>query len=321
MKVFVLVDDDSSLFPAFLDHYRSLGCSKFIVGIRGDPSDAHFAFLHKFAQLPDVEIERTYTGMLDCFKELEWKQRLLSRYVDFTEWIIVADLDEFHEYPRQLTDLIRRLDDGGYSCMMGWMLDRVAEDGSLLPYDPRKPIWQQYPWGLHFTREIAGACINKVMLMRGPAQLRMGHHFLADAHVYPEHGIVHHFKWNSTALKRLERRKLAYSSAGVHWADESDRFLSNFRQTGKIDTTEKRFYRRGRLRLDIPQHSQLQPPLPPREISFNIMTVHREPEYVFQTLASLFTSGQTVHNLGEIQLIEGSSDGSYLRTLEHHRRL
>ena len=59
----------------------------------------------------------------------------------------------------------------------------------------------------------------------------------------------------------------------------------------------------------------------PRHISLAIMTVNRDPQYVFQTIASLFASDPLVHQLGKLYLVVGSNNATYLDGLTHHKAL
>ncbi len=59
----------------------------------------------------------------------------------------------------------------------------------------------------------------------------------------------------------------------------------------------------------------------PGKITLAIMTVDRNPQYVFQTVASLFASDPLVHRLAKIYLVVGSDNASYLQDLAHHETL
>lgn len=61
--------------------------------------------------------------------------------------------------------------------------------------------------------------------------------------------------------------------------------------------------------------------MPLEQLSIAIMTVDRQPAYVHQTLASLFSSGPGVHNVAAVHLVAGTSKAEYLRHYSHHRRL
>ena len=52
-----------------------------------------------------------------------------------------------------------------------------------------------------------------------------------------------------------------------------------------------------------------------------IMTMDREPQYVHQTLASLFAADKLVHDVSSIHLVIDADDAEYLRDYRHHRKL
>jgi hypothetical protein len=58
-----------------------------------------------------------------------------------------------------------------------------------------------------------------------------------------------------------------------------------------------------------------------KKLQVNIMTVSRSPQYIHQTLASLFASDPLVHELSPIHLFVGSDDASYLRIYHHHHQI
>ena len=62
-------------------------------------------------------------------------------------------------------------------------------------------------------------------------------------------------------------------------------------------------------------------PYTPESLTLAILTVNRKPEYIHQTLASLFAADPDVHRLGTIHVMVGSTDASYLRRYGHHERL
>lgn len=51
-----------------------------------------------------------------------------------------------------------------------------------------------------------------------------------------------------------------------------------------------------------------------------VMTVPRDPQYVHQTLASLFAADPLVHEAAAVKLLVGSCDAAYLDVYRHHRR-
>ena len=58
-----------------------------------------------------------------------------------------------------------------------------------------------------------------------------------------------------------------------------------------------------------------------RQLTLVVMTVDREPQYVHQTLASMFAAEPLVHEFPEVHLMIGTSKSDYLGHYRHHRVL
>ncbi len=57
------------------------------------------------------------------------------------------------------------------------------------------------------------------------------------------------------------------------------------------------------------------------KLVFAVVTVPRKPQYVHQTLASLFASDRLVHDLTAIDLFVGTNDTAYLAHMRHHAEI
>jgi hypothetical protein len=149
------------------------------------------------------------------------------------EWWIIADPDEFHLYFDDIRGIIDKCEAGGWSFVGGHFLDRFGPGGTL-PKLEETDIWRQFPMAgvsrsvvtnratispillvlsLFNTHFLTGATNGwapswKICLAKGKVRLGPGQHLvLKDGGVlgYPHKlGLVqvHHFKWDSTVLKR-----------------------------------------------------------------------------------------------------------------------
>jgi hypothetical protein len=59
----------------------------------------------------------------------------------------------------------------------------------------------------------------------------------------------------------------------------------------------------------------------PNDVAVAILTVDRDPQYVFQTLASMFLAEPALHVMDPIWILVGSDDASHLSCLLHHDRI
>ncbi|MDN3721452.1 glycosyltransferase family 2 protein [Roseibium salinum] len=101
-------------FPIFLDHYRSLGISNFIV-VDNNSDDGTDALLEAAS---DVLVLRT--GKPYREHKSNWRQLICDRYLN-GKWVIFPDVDELFVYPRwpevKIHELTAYLDHYGYECM------------------------------------------------------------------------------------------------------------------------------------------------------------------------------------------------------------
>jgi hypothetical protein len=155
---------------------------------------------------------------------------------DKNDWIVVADSDEFHEYPRgNLTSFVKELTIKGYNFVNGIFLDRVSRGGSLEKIDESKHLFQQFPMGCRVHRRLSLGTPKKVMIFRGNLRINRGHHRLALCWFwqrrnqlfltpwsscppqqieiispYPKRLNVHHFKWLNGQLEASKYKAGAY---------------------------------------------------------------------------------------------------------------
>ena len=137
------------------------------------------------------------------------------------DWIIVADSDEFHEYPgKDVANFFRELDFNGVNVVNGLFLDRVSTDGLLKELVDDVHIFNQFELGCQLHRIFSLGTPKKVMAFKGSLRINRGHHRLAlcwfwnrrnyldltpwktcppknsvEIKPYPKRLKVHHFKW------------------------------------------------------------------------------------------------------------------------------
>ncbi len=133
---------------------------------------------------------------------------------------MVSDDDELHVYPKPLRELITECDENGWEFITGGFLDRIGEDGEFPLVTKETNIWESFPFAGFFRYPMSGAMPNKCCVMKGSVDVTPGQHFavIGDTDTWRERGWnhpkrypiekgliqVHHFKWDSTVLKRLK---------------------------------------------------------------------------------------------------------------------
>mmetsp|Transcript_6795 Transcript_6795/g.20329 ORF Transcript_6795/g.20329 Transcript_6795/m.20329 type:complete len:435 (-) Transcript_6795:829-2133(-) len=155
------------------------------------------------------------------------------------DWIVVADSDEFHEYPgKNISFFVKEMTIKGYNFANGIFLDRISTDGSLVEIDDSMHLFEQFPLGCRVHLRLGLGTPKKVMIFRGALRINRGHHRLAlcwfwqrrnqlylspwstcppqnaeKISPYPKRLNVHHFKWLKGQLESSEYKAQAYFGA------------------------------------------------------------------------------------------------------------
>ena len=151
------------------------------------------------------------------------------------DWWVVADIDEFHLYPKDnLHRLILDCELNGWDIVRGGFIDRIGEGGTFPKIKDSESIWSQFPVMGFFRYPMSYACPNKICVSRGWVTLTNGQHYASiDGHTtwkwqgwgHPliapinTHSVqVHHFKWDETSIERIKR--VADTNKDYSYSDE-----------------------------------------------------------------------------------------------------
>ncbi len=136
--VFVCVRNEMGRLPHFLDYYRRLGVSHFLI-VDNDSSDGTAAFL---AEQNDVSLWSTEASYREARFGLDWISYLLMRY-GHDRWCLHVDADELldfaHSDTKSILDLTHWLSDAGQVAFGALMLDlypRGKLDATRTSLDP-----------------------------------------------------------------------------------------------------------------------------------------------------------------------------------------
>jgi hypothetical protein len=172
------------------------------------------------------------------------------------DWWIVADDDEFHEYPESLQYIIDDCEENGWDLVRGGFVDRIGPDGTFPELQPKEDIFKQFPLAGFFRYPLSGACPNKVCIMKGHVELTPGQHYAKiDGHTtwkwqgwnhpliapYRKYSvIVNHFKWDATCGERI--RAVANTNRQSAYSEEYRKMYRELAKSRfKIDITDPRF--------------------------------------------------------------------------------
>jgi hypothetical protein len=219
------------LLRPFVNHYRSYGVQRFIINLHFDihyaPNtfDSYRSLAEKELSEIGLTLHSVYACPFDAMAIRRHHDRLQSTIN--SKWFISADIDEFHEYPDSVANVINFMESNGQDYMCGGLVDRLARTG-FPPFEAGSSLWKQFPLGTDLTRSILRGWVDKVMLSRAGLRLMPGHHRLhpgQTALAFPGAQPVHHFKWDISVVERLRRRLEEDWKQRCRWWTESERVL------------------------------------------------------------------------------------------------
>ncbi|MFK0296313.1 hypothetical protein ACIQU6_38380 [Streptomyces sp. NPDC090442] len=247
---------EPTLFAAWVRHYRWLGIEQFLITFHFPEhvSNAKRNELHHTSCELGVIPTGTSTGPWHEHTNTQLRDAL--RQAAGPGWHLVADADEFQQYPAPLPQVIAQAEKTGHRVVGGLMLDRVAAGGHLTGWEPERGLDLTYPLGGHLTHRLLHGDPRKIVLARHDVTVASGNH-RAPAHRPDADRLcaVHHFKWRLGVLNDLRRRVEHFSSGA--WQeqssavrDEASRLLAHAGQRGGvINISDPRFAFR-RVSLD-----------------------------------------------------------------------
>jgi tetratricopeptide (TPR) repeat protein len=231
------------LLPHWLDHYSRLNADELLIGIFDDVAPEARAQVDRYsARWKFKTFRQTWRDTSELEQEQQRRAACYAAGADDDAWIIHTDLDELHEYPLLARQLIEAAKTRDIQVIYGWLLDRVAADGSMPPIpsfdDPASPsIWNAFSSACRLTGILLRAPTRKVMIARLGIEVGGGHHAAGGFVPYPipmgriSQYIVHHFKWHKDTVDRMEWG-LAHAGCNPAWQLEARRFLDWLHSNG-----------------------------------------------------------------------------------------
>ncbi|WP_078964144.1 glycosyltransferase family 2 protein [Streptomyces durhamensis] len=164
------------LLAAWVRHYRKLGIERFLIAFHFPehiPGTRRHE-LHAVAREVGIIPARTSTGPWHEHTNGELRDELRHRAGQ--GWHLLADADEFHQYPGALPQVIAHAEKAGHRVLGGLMLDRVTESGRLTGWRSEGGLDRAYPLGGHLTHRLLRADPRKVVLARHDVTVASGNH-------------------------------------------------------------------------------------------------------------------------------------------------
>ncbi|HPD91602.1 MAG TPA: glycosyltransferase family 2 protein [Pararhodobacter sp.] len=233
VAVVACMRNERFLLPRFLDHYRALGVTGFLIADNGS-DDGSFEYL---ADQPDVALFAVDTDYSQSTYGVAWQQALMANFRP-GRWTLAADADELLFWSRDLSgslpDLVRSPEFAGADAARVFMLDMypqgplaeadfraadpfaqagfvdrtpfLAVSGSRGPYSDA-PVWTS---ALRH-RLIPGSraelfVAQKVALLKYRPWMRLsaGLHFVSDTRLAQRDLLFGHFKYNAAFHAKAE---------------------------------------------------------------------------------------------------------------------
>lgn len=231
------VQKDLALAGHFLDHYTRLGVEpdRIHIILHADREDAsELDQAREVLSAYGAQPAELWTGPYTSGELWARRQALQARIADEHDWVLSADIDEFHEYPLELERFLAACEKDGVTAIQGPLIDRLAPGGKLAPVDPDNPLQPQFPIEADVMCPIGkipgeNDATGTVKLMAFKARILPG---LGGHNPLPGPGIVfaagqalasfaeikdpdfrfnhpvtvHHFKWTEGVMEHIEQR-------------------------------------------------------------------------------------------------------------------
>ncbi len=257
------VAHDLALLPHWLRHYLALGVEpgRIVVILNAtDPADPGIGRAREILAAagvthpPEIWIAPYTSGTM-------WAKRgeVQARVCPPGDWVLNADVDEFHRWPEPMADCLGRAEALGADCVQGVMIDRLAPGGALAPVRESPPALEQFPLRAEVAASIGGTSAAhgrggtvKIMAARGRLLPHRGGHCpvaVREARYLYRHPLgsfreiddpafrfsvptqVDHVHWTDTLPDRLEKR-LATPGVSPAGAEYGRRQLDHFARNG-----------------------------------------------------------------------------------------
>ena len=274
MNLVTVCGHNTTMLRHMLNHYKDFVDEIYVVVYLSSDKDRVLSEVTEITKELNIDIHKTTVE-----EPFNW-ERVTELYNETKllkpdDWWIVSDDDEFHVYPKPISELIEDCEENGYKFITGAFLDRIGENGKfpkILPFDD-SDIWEEFPLAGSFRYPISNACPNKTVVMKGNIQVTNGQHYamIDGEDTYGDRWMndlrypvgdcfiqVHHFKWDITVIGRLREVSRIKEDYTFHkeYRDMFDYIIDNY---GTIDINDERFMieRSGKDYFDYPHWDKI----------------------------------------------------------------
>jgi len=238
MRVFVItgIYHSLALLPHFVRFYSSVGIK-------------HYLFHHNTEIISSSDVDNSikntgieatclhWDGPNNYRLQHFWRLKLQREFVRESDWVVIADLDEFIDFRPFVQDVLTCCEQTGCNWVVGEFVDRISESGKLIDIDPAVNIFEQFPKESEISRKILLAPYKRTVAIKG------GYYPMHNCYEYddaitaglnqesicrwPKILKIHHFKWHTGVVKMLKQRSERYQKLSK---DNSLDYEEPFRQ-------------------------------------------------------------------------------------------
>ncbi len=179
------VTHDLALLPHFLAHYTALGVKperiRPILNAT-EPDDPGLAEARDILAAHGVTAAENWIAPYTSASMWQMRREVQDREAGADDWVLSADVDEFHEYPEPLPDFLARMEEMGVTCVQGVFIDRLAPGGRLAPVNEHPGVLEQFPieadviWSLAGSHGYDRRGTVKIMALKPPVRPGKGGH-------------------------------------------------------------------------------------------------------------------------------------------------
>jgi hypothetical protein len=221
----ICTDKDISnpnLLYHFIKHYSNLGITHWSLTLHTSNSP-EFNNLNIYKDILDnFRIPyKVWQGEYDDVRRVTVDNILIARQ-NLETWLLVVDLDEFVNFPCAIPEYLANLDQQGYNCLTGEMVDYITVNGELPKVTLELSLNQQFPRKFDLRKntdiDLQFSKYNdlfrqKKIAIKKPLQWWIGHHDINEktkslARNYPYKLEIKHYPWDN--LKVIRIKKLLY---------------------------------------------------------------------------------------------------------------
>lgn len=247
---------DTKYLEPFLNYYRSLGLHRIylIQHLKYDfyVNSPITEEVNKVAKKYDSQVVTCWSGRFCEDKKIHMENIVKEQYCSNYDWVMYADLDEFHYFSPSLKKQVKYCEKNGIEAIEGRLLDRVHRSGRLYPYVNYASLEEQFQYGGYLSRHLLGAWDKKIMVARAYRKIAGGHHiffrpgnqqvkgyctehYFSELEDFCSENRIHHFKWEHDLLEKMIGRAELTEKSLAAWGKESREFLRYYRRYGKIN--------------------------------------------------------------------------------------